>query len=121
MDHLAMANDQIVMGGCIMASTLGKDIRGCIIAFQKLSRLEHELSIYMASPLVLMLPPWKQSEVAYILQDVQTALRQAIDSNWTQAPESFPNVDKLIEKGAQMSLCLKDMATIVQLQWGLGA
>ena len=47
MDHLAMAKDQIVQ----------KDMRGCIIAFQKLSRLEEELSIYMASPLVLMLPP----------------------------------------------------------------
>ena len=108
MDHLAMAKDQIVQ----------KDMRGCIIAFQKLSRLEEELSIYMASPLVLMLPPWKQSEAASILQDVQTTLRTWM---WTQEPESFPNVDKLIEKGAQMSLFLKNMATIVQLQWGLGA
>ena len=101
MDHLAMAKGQIVQ----------KDMRGCIIAFQKLRRLEEELSICMTSPLVLMLPPWTQSEVVSILQDVQTTLRQAIDSNWTQAPESFPNVDELIEKGTQMSLWLKDMAT----------
>ena len=113
----AMAKDQIVMGGCIMASTLGKDIRGCIIAFQKLSRLEDELSIYMASPVVQMLPPCHQSEAAYILQDVQTTLRQAIDSNWTQAAESFANVDQLIENATKMSLWLKRMISSYNLHY----
>ena len=89
------------------------DMSRSVIAFQKLRRLENELGIYMTSPLVLMLPSWTQSEVASILQDIQTTLRQAIDSTWTQAPESFPNVDELIEKGTQMSLWLKDMATTV--------
>ena len=100
MDHLAMAKGQIVQ----------KDMRGCRRLEKKLRRLEKKLSIYMSSPLVLMLPPWTQWEVESILQDVQTTLRTWM---WTQDPESFPNVDELIEKGTQMSLWLKDMATNV--------
>ena len=104
MDHLAMAKDQIVQ----------KDMRGCI---KKLKRLENELRKYMASPLVTMLPTSNQSEVASILQDVQTTLRQAIDSNWTQAAESFANVDQLIENATKMSLWLKRMISSYNLHY----
>ena len=98
MDHLAMAKGQIVQ----------KDMRGCIIAFQKLRRLENELSIYMTSPLVLMLPSWTQSEVAEILQDIHTIL----DSTLRQASSLQDiHVDKLIKKSTRMSLWLQDMAT----------
>ena len=100
MDHLAMAKGQIVQ----------KDMRGRMIKFQKLRRLENELGIYMTSPLVLMLPPWTLSEVASISWDIESTLRTWM---WTQEPATFTNADELIAKGTQMSLWLKDMATNV--------
>ena len=131
MDHLVMATDEAVQmdtRGCRIGlvkkglRTRGdllkklKRTRGCI---KKLKRLENELSTYMASPEVLMLPGWKQSEGAAILQVVQTTLRQAIHSNWTQAPlwhlgpRALANVDQLIENATKMSLWLKRVISVL--------
>ena len=70
-----------------------------------------------------MLPGWKQSEGAAILQVVQTTLRQAIHSNWTQAPllhlgpRALANVDQLIENATKMLLWLKRMISSYNLHY----
>ena len=92
------------------------DMSRSVIAFQKLRRLENELGIYMTSPLVLMLPSWTQSEVAEILQDIQTIL----DSTLRQASSLQDiHVDKLIKKSTRMSLWLQDMATNLLTNTGI--
>ena len=71
------------------------------VPIKKLERLQTELTNYMASPVVTMLPVIHQSEVATILQDVPTTARQgteAIDANATKEPQSFAKVDTLIAK-----------------------
>ena len=112
MDHLVMATEERRRTRGDLFKKL-KRTRGCI---KKLKRLENELSNCMASPLVTMLPPLTQSEVASILQDIQTIL----DSTLRQASSLQDiHVDKLIEKGTRMSLWLKDMATNLLTNTGI--
>ena len=113
MDHLVMATDEAVQmdtRGCRIGlvkkglRTRGdllkklKRTRGCI---KKLKRLENELSTYMASPEVLMLPA-----------DVD----QLIESGFF-GPRAFANVDQLIENATKMSLWLKRMISSYNLHY----
>ncbi len=92
-----------------IANAVEKELRR---PMKKLNDLENQLKDQMASPLVTMLPPMTQNEIAGILQDVQRTLndgRQVVDYRGAVKPSSFAKVDQLREKGSQMSLWLKRM------------
>ena len=113
MDHLVMATEDRRRTRGDLFKKL-KRTRGCI---KKLKRLENELSTYMASPEVLMLPGWKQSEGAAILRVVQTTLRHLGPRAFANVDQLIENVDQLIENATKMSLWLKRMISSYNLHY----
>ena len=86
---------------------------------RKLQCLEGDLTTYMASQVVAMLPVIQQSDVNGIFQEVQTTYRkcsEAIENKATQEPQCVANVNTLLEKGKKLSLWLKRLTESYNLR-----
>ena len=87
-----------------LARTIEKGMRGPI---KKLEGLAKDTKERMASTLATMLPPVTQNEIASILQDAQSTLRDGVQVRGSQGaarPSYVAKVDELIGNATKMSL-----------------